>query len=174
MLTARLLVTLALSALIPASVGCTPPMPDEELGDSHSALAGLSNRITVATVTYDRAATQITASATIEARNQGVHICYAYQGTEAQKRACDDYPTNYVDMSCVEVQQTRNTRYFGGVVTECTATGRLGVAPFDEDGTYNVYFVNRDSPMVRRQTVVRLSSDENDGQDEPTSRDVAP
>jgi hypothetical protein len=94
--------------------------------------------------------------------SQGTRICHAYlDGTQDQKQFCDNYPTNYTDMTCIEVFRRQSVLDSSTkLVTECYGSGEVGQAPYDKgDGAYGVYFVNRDDPSVRRTSGVTITSD---------------
>lgn len=173
------LVALPIVVLAAATAaGCAPPAPEATLGDSFDAFStggdpSVGAKITRAWVSYNPAINQIIEGATIPVRGQTVRVCHAYEdGTEAQRRACDDYPNGYRDMTCIDTVEGDNSTFRGNVFSDCQGSGRLGSAPYDQgDGRYTVHFVNASDPSDRRDAGVVLRSDffllKIDGKDYP-------
>jgi len=158
---AALLTTLVASA----TTACGGPGSDRSVGDSASTLVGgeetppvfsSPNRFNTFGVTrFNPRLVAIEENVRIKETGDAARVCYAYlDGTEEQKRACDQYPTNYFDMSCSDQPTRFIGDSFGGelgreVSTQCLGQRKLGEAPLDQgDGRYQAHFVSVKTPSV--------------------------
>jgi len=90
----------------------------------------------------------------LSAPDQKALVCYAFlNGTESQRRACDNYPSGYLAMDCRNVEPH-------GASTRCEGTRSIDQAPFDQgDGHYAAHFVNVGDPSVRFVGETKIWSD---------------
>jgi hypothetical protein len=144
------------------ALACAPPTPGEEVRSSEDAVTSTSEaRMVFANIAYDPSFGGINENVRFDRGGQGVLVCRAFaNGTPAQASACDDFPTGYTKMPCVDLVNNQTPEATGRLFTDCGAGGRFGQAPYDKgDGAYRVTFVSEKSPNVRATREVRLTSD---------------
>lgn len=145
------------SVLLSTLVGCAAPSPDDAVAGSEGAISSSgAAKITRAVAQVDPSYGTVNEGAFLNGKG-GVKICHALlTGTAEQADVCNHYPTNYVDMSCVDVRDPKTS----GLFTQCFDGERIGRAPYDiGDGIYGVFFVNRDDGTDRQSSQVRISQD---------------
>lgn len=157
----------AVVLLSAALAACAPPSPDEGVREASDAISGPGEQqqperpVLMSGLSFarlDPATATIEEKVVFDQPQQAARVCYAYlEGTEEQRRACDDYPTNYVDMTCTDGPSTFPHLLFDpptGPITQCVGRRPVGAAPIDEgDGEYQAYFVSVKDPTKRLSVV---------------------
>lgn len=175
----RAVLAAAFAASISTAIGCAAPTPGDAVEGAEGAVSGAPNLPPITLPSAgDGTASKMTAYFSFDAVNnsilervqfptkgEGALACISFQdGSDAEKHACDSFPAGYTELSCsYEALPSPSGTYPKDPtrLTICRPSSPLsfGKAPFDREGTYQAFFVNKNDPSDRQTKTILLADE---------------